>query len=755
MAQRVSPLLLGLLALPLLLVVPAYAQSQVSLIPEPVLLEMHEGEYVFPPATPLAAFDPFMEVAGLLYDHPNVNFMAAERIKSRKRIPETGVRLVQARDADRLANDAYRLVVDTSGIIITAHQPSAILNGILTVLQLAYTQPDGRRLPAMVIEDKPRFGYRGLHLDVSRHFYPLPFLQKFIDLMALYKFNTFHWHLTDGAGWRLEINKYPKLTRRAAWRTHPVWKDWWHNGRRYLEMGKSNASGGYYTQAEARQLVAYAARKGITIIPEIEMPGHSEEVLAVYPELSCTGEPYRHSTFCVGNEATFTFLEDVLTEVMAIFPSEYIHIGGNEVDKTAWKTCAKCQARMEQAGLDSVDALQNYAVARIDSFLRVHGRKLIGWDEILDGGPPAGATVMSWRGADRGLNAATAGHDVIMTPNSHLYFDHYQSDPSTQPEAAGGYIPLTAVYAYDPMPAGLAADKAKHILGAQGTIWTAYMPTTEQVEYMAFPRVLALAEVVWSDPAHREWEDFNMRLQQHYQLLQRWNVNYYRPSYCVGIDVKFNPDTLTNTISLSTEQYTSGIRYTTDGQDPDAGSALYTKPIELAVPATIKAAYFVDSARVGPIATAKADIHKAIGKSITYQTPWDASYPAQRDSTLLNGQKGGGLAADGQWQGFVNNVDVTIDFQRREAIKSVAIDFLQDPSANAYFPSDVTVLLSDNGKNFREAGTILTEISAIGNVRKTETYTFNFGAVQTARYVRVVATNAQNAMLLTDEVVVY
>src|SRR5690606_2931943 len=395
MAQRVSPLLLGLLALPLLLVVPAYAQSQVSLIPKPVLIEMREGAYVFPSATPLAAFDAFMDVAGLLYDHPSAHFMAAERIKSHKRIPEAGVRLVEARDGDRLAKDAYRLVVDTSGIVITAHQVPAMINGILTVLQLAYTQPDGRRLPAMVIEDKPRFGYRGLHLDVSRHFYPLPFLKKFIDLMALYKFNTFHWHLTDGAGWRLEINRYPELTRQAAWRTHPVWKDWAHHGKRYLEMGKPNASGGYYTQADARQLVAYAARKGITVIPEIEMPGHSEEVLAVYPELSCTGKPYRHSAFCIGNEATFTFLKNVLTEVMAIFPSEYIHIGGAEVDKSAWPTCDKCKARAEQTGLDSVDALQRYALRRVDSFLQANDRKLVGWDDALVAELPTGATLMS------------------------------------------------------------------------------------------------------------------------------------------------------------------------------------------------------------------------------------------------------------------------------------------------------------------------------------------------------------------------
>lgn len=754
MAQRVSPLLLGLLVLSLSLVVSVYAQNQVSIIPKPTRIEIQEGEYIFPSATPLAVSEPFMEVAALLYEHPVAQFMAAERIRSRKRVPETGVRLILARDDDRLASDAYRLVVDTSGIIITAHQASAMLNGIWTILQLAYTQPDGGRLPAMIIEDRPQFGYRGLHLDVSAHFYPLPFLKKFIDLMALYKFNTFHWQLTDAAGWRLEINKYPALTKQAAWRTHPIWKDWWNNGRRYLEMGLPNASGGYYTQAEARLLVAYAARKGITIIPGIEMPGHSDAVLAVYPQLSCTGKPYQHSTFCIGNDETFAFLENVLTEVMSIFPSEYIHIGGDDVDKTAWNTCSKCAARMEEMGLDSIAALESYTITRIDGFLRTNGRKLMGRDEILKG-DLASDIAVTCKSEGNGVSAATAGYDVVMSAGSHLDFDQYQSDPRAQPEAIGGYLPLSAVYAYNPMPAGIAADKTNHVLGAQGNIRTAYMPTSAQVEYMAFPRAIALAEVVWSDPAHRNWDDFSKRLQHHYQLLQQWDVNYYRPSYSVTIDVDFNADTLTNTISLSSEQSELGIHYTTDGSDPGPGSALYTQPIELAVPATVKAAYFIDRGRVGSIAIAKADIHKAIGKSLAYQTTWDKLYPAQQDSTLLNGQKGGKLANDGQWQGFANNLDVTIDFQRREAINSVAIDFLQDPSANAYLPGDVTVLFSDNGKNFREVGTMVVDLPPDHRFREIKTFTFEFEGMPTARYVRVVATNVHKALLLTDEVVVY
>ncbi|MGK6352019.1 glycoside hydrolase family 20 protein [Parapedobacter sp. DT-150] len=755
MTQYAHWAILGFLVVPFITAVPAHGQHQVSIIPQPNMVELHEGTYAFPTLTSRAAFEPFLAVAELLDDHPYATFAPVERIKSHKRIPETGVRLVQAQDIDRLAADAYRLVVDTSGITITAHEPAAMLNGVLTLLQLAYTQPDGGKLPALLIEDRPRFGYRGMHLDVSRHFYPVSFLKKFIDVMALYKFNTFHWHLTDGPGWRLEIKRYPQLTRTAAWRTHTAWKDWWQNGKQYLDEGHPNASGGYYTQEEAKELVAYAARKGITIIPEIEMPGHSDEVLAVYPHLSCTGTSHKQGEFCIGNEETFTFLSNVLNEVVAIFPSAYIHIGGDEANKEAWKTCPKCGALMEKEGLKDVDELQSYVVKRMDSLLQSYGRKLIGWDEILAGGLSPGATVMSWRGEQGGIDAANAGHDVIMTPNSYLYFDYYQGNPRTEPEAIGGYIPLSKVYAYEPIPSGIAGDKTKHVLGAQGNVWTEYMPTTDQVEYMAFPRALALAEVVWSAPADRDWEDFSARLQQHYQLFQRLGINYYRPAYEVNITVGFNADTLTNTISMATEQVEPGIRYTTDGQEPNAESPLYAKPIELAVPSVVKAAYFIDSTRVGPIAEAKADVHKAIGKSIAYQTKWDSAFVAKQDSTLLNGQKGGEHPDDGQWQGFANNVDVTVDFERREALNTVSITFLQDPGVKAYQPGEVNVLLSDNGQNFREAGTVINDVSPQERFPIAKTYEVKFDTTQTARYVRIVANNVQNALLLTDEVVVY
>ncbi|SKB26079.1 hexosaminidase [Parapedobacter luteus] len=755
MTQYAPRLILGFWVIPLIAVMSARAQHQVSIIPKPQTLEIHEGEFVFPANTPCYAFEPFLEVAALLDDHPFAAFAPVERIKSHRRIPEAGVRLVEARDIDKLAPDAYRLLIDTSGITITAHQPAAMRYGILTLMQLAYTLPNGGVLPAMLIEDKPRFGYRGLHLDVSGHFYPVSFLKKFIDIMALYKFNSFHWHLAGGPGWRLEIKRYPELTQKAAWRTHTRWKDWWQKGRRYLPAGHPNASGGYYTQDEARDLVAYAKRKGITIVPEIDVLGHADEVLAVYPQLSCTGRPYQHGEFCIGNEETFTFLRHVLEEVVDIFPSTYIHIGGDEANGNAWEACPKCQALMEKKGLKDVNELQRDVVKRLNTFLQSYDRKLIGPDEILGKGLPADATIMGWRGTVGGIRAANAGHDVIMTPDSHLYFDHYQGNPSTQPEAAGGYTPVQKVYGYEPVSDDIAADKRKHVLGAQGNIRTEYMPTADHVEYMVFPRALALAEVVWSASADRDWNDFQRRLQHHYPLLQRLHVNYYRPSYEVDIAVDFNADTLTNTISMATEQRELGIRYTTDGKEPDAESPVYTKPIELAVPAVVKAAYFVDSGRVGPVAAAKADIHKAIGKSITYQTSWDDAYPAQAESTLLNGQKGGKHADDGQWQGFTNHIDVTVDFERRESMNNVAISFLQDPAINAYQPGEVKVLLSDNGKNFREAGTLVNGASPQEKFRQVRTFELKFDTAQTARYLRIVATNVRNALLLADEVVVY
>jgi len=730
-------------------------QSEPNLIPRPekVLLSGY-GNYQIPPNIAVYITENFANVASLLSEYPNLTTLPPETVKKIGKKHNQGIRLFQADGVDKIEANAYKLTIDETGILIKAHNPEAMISGIYTLIQLALLQEDPLSLPQLVVQDKPRFKYRGLHLDVSRHFMPLSFLKKYIDVMALYKFNYFHWHLTDGAGWRLEIKQYPELTQKAAWRTHSLWKEWWNNGRRYIEQGAPNASGGFYTQDQARELVQYATRKGITIIPEIEMPGHSEEVLAVYPHLSCSGKPYTEGEFCIGNPETFTFLKNVLNEVLDIFPSEYIHIGGDEADKKHWKNCPKCQALKAELQLKDEDELQSYAIKQMDEYLQSKGRKLIGWDEILEGGLTKGATVMSWRGEEGGVNAANMGHDVIMTPSNYLYFDSYQTDPRTQPEANGGYLTLDKVYAYNPIPKGLEKDKEKHILGAQANLWTEYMPTFQHVEYMAFPRALALAEVNWTKQEARSWPDFKKRLQDHYKILQRLEINYYRPSYHVESEVVFHAEKKSNTVSLKSEQINPNIFYTTDGTVPTNKSTPYTNPIELSTTATLKAASFIDATRVSPIETVTLDIHKAIGKKVLYTHPWEG-YPAQKELTLTNGIKGGLSYHDKQWQGFTKDIDVTVDFERREEISSVAMQFMQLPGPGVFYPGEFKVLLSDNGKNFREIGVLKNMENTTDPRLKFQTFEVKLDSPQMARYVRIVATNPMKGYLFTDEIIIY
>ena len=725
-----------------------------ALIPAPKQITYQQGHYSFAGSIPVAAFENFMETAELLSEHPYIRFGEVELIKKKKHIPKQGIRLMVAEEQDALADNAFRIRVDSSGITLTAHRPEAMINAIMTVVQIAYLQKDGSKIPYFEMEDAPRFGYRGLHLDVSRHFFPVSFLKKYLDLMAIYKLNTFHWHLTDGAGWRLEINKYPELTQKAAWRNFARWKEWRNSGRRYVEMGDPNASGGYYTQEEIRDLVRYAAKRGITIIPEIEMPGHSEEVLAVYPHLSCSGNAYENSDFCIGNEQTFTFLSDVLSEVVEVFPSQMIHIGGDEASKKAWASCPKCQQRMKDEGLKDVDELQSYAIKRMSTFLKSKGRKLVGWDEILEGGLPSEAIVMSWRGEGAAVQAANAGHDVIMTPGNPMYFDTYQSNPLNEPEAIGGFVPLSAVYAYEPVAEGISGDKMPRVLGVQGNVWTEYMPSTEHVEYMVFPRALALSEVAWSAKNKKDWESFQSRLQSHYLLLQRLNVNYYRPSFKPYTKAVFLFESGSAKISIKSEQYQPVIRYTIDGSDPDASSPRYTEALELFKSALVKSATFSDSVRLGEIDSLKVDIHKAIGKKVFYNHPWD-TYAARGDSTLVNGVKGGLSYGDGEWQGFTKGgLDVTLDFERREEIKTVSVRFMQIAGPGVYMPGTVSLETSDNGKDFKEVQKIKSDIPASQTTLTFKNFNFNLNGRMT-RYIRVKASNPQGGYLFTDEIVVY
>lgn len=654
--------------------------------------------------------------------------------------------------------EQYQLNVQPHHITITAPHQRGLFYGIQTLIQLRDNAETTGQIPTLTIQDSPAFGYRGLHLDASRHFLSTDYIKQQLDWMAYYKLNTFHWHFTDGPGWRIEIKKYPLLTQVAAWRTHADWKAWWAtNPRKYLDITQNDtAYGGYYTQQQAKEIVAYAQQRNITVIPEIEMPGHSEEVLAVYPHLACSGKPYTQSEFCVGNEETFVFLENVLQEIIDIFPSEYIHIGGDEADKRHWKTCEKCQLRMKQENLKDVDELQSYLIKRIEKYLNQKGRKLLGWDEILEGGLAPEATVMSWRGEEGGIKAAKAGHDVIMTPGEFCYFDAYQSDPATQPQAIGGYLPIEKVYSYYPIPKVLTPKEGRHILGVQANVWTEYMPTESHVAYMTYPRLLALSEVAWTAPQHKSWNDFKRRLNRHIPHLKANGINTFMLSD--RVEMTHQVDSLQQTIgvALKTEKYGKQIRYTLDGTSPTPHSTCYTTPIEIADSAILTAQLFDDQQPIGTPINKRFDYHKAIGKKVIYNIPVNRYYPAGGESALNDGKLGGLSHGDGRWQGFMTGgMDVTIDMGSIQTIRTIQANFLQAIGPWIYFPKEVLISTSTDGKTYTTLSRIPTRIDE--KTDGTLFQMFGWQGTTSARYIRYQAlpNSIEGGWVFLDEIVVW
>lgn len=585
--------------------------------------------------------------------------------------------------------EGYVLSVNSDGVRIEALSGAGLFYGVQTLLQMAADAPEG--MTAVTVKDEPRFEYRGIMLDVSRHFRSKEFVKRQIDLLSYYKINRLHLHLTDAAGWRIEIKKYPRLTQFAAWRPQAVWKDWWNGKREYCEETDPRAQGGYYTQDDIRELVAYAQKHYVTIIPEIEMPSHSEEVLTAYPELSCMHVPYKQSDFCIGNEKTFEFLENVLTEVMELFPSEYIHIGGDEAGKASWPNCKLCQARMKKEGLKDVNELQSYSIHRMERFLNSHGRKLLGWDEILDGGLAPNATVMSWRGTEGGLAAIRSGHKAIMSPGQYCYLDGYQDAPYSQPEAIGGYLPLKKVYGYEPVPDSLSADEAKLMYGVQANLWTEYIPTEEHAEYMLYPRAIALAEVAWSKPENKSWEDFHRRA---LKIVDELKAKGYHPFE------------LKNEIGNRKEAET---------------------PVE----------------------------HLALGKKVTYNAPYWENYPAAGEATLTDGLRGGWNYNDQLWQGFVtkDRVDVVIDLEKETPIHSVAADFMQICGPEVFMPERVVISVSNDGKEFTQLAEIKHEVVRDDAVTFKNFGWEGEASARYIRY-QALASDKFGGVLFTDEIVV-
>ena len=660
--------------------------EEVSIIPVPLKAEWQGGAFVIDGQTSLWVDAPEADKQ-ILQDYlasSPLKLSVANEVPTGKAIV-----LKMVEELPEIQSpEGYVLTSSEKRIDVLAKTGSGLFYGVQTLLQMA---GDNNRVALGTITDEPRFEYRGMMLDVSRHFFGLDFVKKQIDAMAYYKLNRLHIHLTDAAGWRIEIKKYPRLTNFAAWRSHANWKEWWNGDRKYANEGDADAHGGYFTQDQCREIVEYAKKHYITVIPEIEMPSHSEEVLTAYPELSCTHVPYKQADFCVGNEKTFEFLENVLLEVMEIFPSEYIHVGGDEASKQSWKTCPLCQARMKKEGLKDVDELQSYLIERMEKFLNKHGRNLLGWDEILEGGLAPNATVMSWRGVEGGLKAIEGGHRAIMTPGAYCYFDSYQDAPHTQPEAIGGYLPLKKVYSYDPIPETFTPEQAKLMYGVQANLWAEYIPTPEHLEYMIYPRILALAEVAWSAVANKNYDDFHGRALKAVDELRAKGYN---------------------TFDLKNEV----------GNRPGAD-----KPVE----------------------------HLGIGKKVTYAEGHNyySGYTAGGDDALVNGILGGWSYSDQLWQGFLKNIDLTVDLEKETPIKNVTADFMQICGPGVFMPKQVIISVSNDGKEF-------TELAKIDHqVVKDDAVTFKaFGweGEANARYVRYQAEIDRNfgGFLFVDEIVI-
>lgn len=577
---------------------------------------------------------------------------------------KNGAAIVLTIDKTIANAEGYKLDADAKQIRIAGASAAGVFYGIQTLrksLPLVNGKASKVSIPAVHIADAPRFAYRGTHLDVSRHFVTADSVRQFIDMLALHNINRFHWHLTDDQGWRIEIKKYPLLTQIGSKRAQTVIG---HNSGKY----DGKPYGGFYTQKQIRDIVKYAADRYITIVPEIDLPGHMQAALAAYPDMGCTGGPYEvwqkwgvsDNVLCAGNDKTLTFIDNVLKEITQLFPSKYIHVGGDECPKTQWQKCPKCQARIKALNLEAKDGhsaeerLQSYIITHASNYLKSLGRNTIGWDEILEGGLAEGATVMSWRGESGGIAAAKQHHDVVMTPNSYLYFDYYQSlDKANEPLAIGGYLPLETVYSYEPMPKELTADEARHIIGVQANIWTEYMPTFKQMQYMALPRLAALSEVQWSQPALKDYNSFTNRLTEFTHLYDRLGYNYAKHLYNVAIHVDSDNKWREILIHMTTAG-NAEIRYTLDGTEPTANSTLYTGAIVLQKSAKIRAAAFRDGKR-SSVTSQDISFNKATACPVELLQPTHKNYTYKGGATLTDGLLGDKGFGTGRWLGFSGN----------------------------------------------------------------------------------------------------
>lgn len=747
------------------------AENEIQVIPKPAKMEVHAGVFQFSKKTQFIVSN---EEQKIISEALLAKFQKAAGWKPSiaNRVPSKNyVQFITDKQLDR---ETYKLDVTSNHVIIKASNNAGFLYGLETLRQLLPASIESSKIvtnidwivPNVAIQDQPRFSWRGLMLDVSRHFFGKEYIKKTIDRLAMHKMNVLHLHLVDDQGWRIEIKKYPKLTNVGAWRVDQEHLAW--DARLETKPGEKGTYGGFLTQDELKELVAYAQFKNVEIVPEIEMPAHVTSAIAAYPEFSCLETPVGVPSgglwpitdiYCAGKDSTFEFLQDVLKEVMAIFPSKYIHIGGDEATKTNWKTCPNCQKRMKAEGLHDVEELQSYFVKRMEKFINSHGKKLIGWDEILEGGLAPNATVMSWRGVEGGVKAAKEGHDVIMTPGSHCYFDHYQGPQNYEPLAWGGFTALSKVYTFDPIVESMTAEEAKHVLGGQANLWAEFVPTEAQSEYMIYPRIAALAEAVWSPKELRDWNDFSSRIKVMFSRYEKLGINYAKSAYLVTSDAKINIQEKVVDVVLKNEFPNGVIRYTLDGSGLDVNSKEYINPIKLTNTTNIRASLFENNKPVGMEFSETIKFHKGVGNKVVYKEQYSDSYQGAGAFGMVNALRGSKNFHDGQWQAWIGkDMEVTIDLENVMPLHQVIVGTLENQGSGIYFPLAVEVYISSDGKTFEKVGSI-ERAYAENPTSNLKDFIIDFSE-RKARYVKVKAINLKRTpkgggtWLFVDEILI-
>ncbi len=743
----------------LVMVIILSAKAQVEwLVPKPNSVTVLEGNFVVSSKTAIKLISPidanyfnlirthFEKTAQIKLansDTASRNFITMERVKSNQQ------------------SGWYELEITSKNILIRAGDHEGALNAASTLIQLA-TNANGKTIaiPCVKIKDQPRFKWRGMHLDESRHFFGKTFVKKYLDAMYMYHMNTFHWHLTDDQGWRIEIKRYPELTRKGAWRKGSMIGA--YNDQKFDTL----TYGGYYTQEDIREIVNYAMERGITVVPEIEMPGHAQAAVASYPWLSCKRQPSEvakgwgvfENVFCT-NDSVFLFLEGVIQEVANLFPGEYIHVGGDECPKIAWKACSRCQQRIQEQHLKDEHELQSYFIKRMEMILAQYNKRLIGWDEILEGGLAPNASVMSWRGVSGGIAAARQGHYVVMTPGSHCYFDHYQAQPQDEPLAIGGLTTVDKVYKYEPIPDSLSSEQQRYVLGAQANLWTEYITTASHAEYMVLPRMLALSEVLWTDKDKKSESDFFKRLEYHLDALEKKGYtvsrSYYQPSSSV-----INQDGIP-TLVLTKGAFNGKIVYTLDGKTPTAASSVYTQPIAIDKSKTVRFATLDEGLIRGKVISRTFTFSKSTGKNLTFKYPPSKYYNAGGGFTLVNGVKALIPRVNSEWLGWSGDtMVVTIDLGKPTTIYKVEPGFLNEEHNWIYLPAAMIIEVSKDGINYRPvASATRQQIQAAGRFVKCEF------SETSARYVRISAYPSgkipsgkpgagENSWLFCDEIII-